>query len=124
YWDAHPGAFDVAHVARLRVRACDHADMLAAAIRAGREFFSVAEEEFAARRLVAMPRGSFEMVRRRELSSAHADAIFGTSAGEIAGPLECESGGGFDLVRVIRTGVAELGDQPTRDAVSDAVFQQ
>ena len=122
YWDAHPGAFDVAHIARLRVRRRDHADTLAAEIRRGREFYAIMEAEFSARRLMALPHSCLEAVRRRELPSAHADAIFGSASGDVAGPLEGEAG--FDLVRIIRTEIVEFDDEATRDAVSGAVFEQ
>lgn len=122
YWDAHPGAFDVAHIARLRMRTRDRAETLAAEIRRGREFYAVVEGEFSEGRLVALPHGSLEVVRRRELPSAHADVIFAAAAGEVAGPLEGAIG--FDLVRVIRTEVAAFDDEASRGALSGAVFEQ
>ena len=124
YWDAHPGAFDVAHIARLRVRTRERAEQLAAEIQGGRSFYAVLEEEFTARRLMALPRGSLEAVRRRELPPTHADAIFAVAAGEVAGPLEGETGEGFDLVRVIRTEIAGFDDTASQDALSGALFEQ
>lgn len=121
-WREHAGAFDVARIARLRVRSRDRAETLAAEIRSGREFYVVAEEEFAARRLVALPRGALQSVRRRELPPAYAEVIFATPAGEIAGPLDSEMG--FDVVRVIRTDIAAFDDDDTRDALRGAIFEQ
>jgi parvulin-like peptidyl-prolyl isomerase len=80
------------------------------------------EEEFIARRLVALPHGSVEMVRRRDLPPMHAEAIFAATAGEISGPLEADTG--FDLVRVIRSEIADFNDESSRDALSDAMFEQ
>ena len=124
YWDAHPGAFDVAHIARLRVRTRERAEQVAAEIQRGRSFYAVLEEEFTARRLVALPHGTLETVRRRELPRAHAEAIFAAAAGEVAGPLAGEPGESFDLVRVIRTEIADVEDDASRDALSGAVFEQ
>lgn len=122
YWANHPGEFDIAHIARIRVRNRDAAERLAAEFRTGRDFYMVAEEEFAARRLMAMPRGSLESVRRRELLPADADAIFSAAPGEVAGPLDAETG--LDLVRVIRTEIVSLDDDATQDAVSAAIFEE
>lgn len=121
-WHAHPGAFDVAHIARLRVRTREQAETLTAELRSGREFYAVMEREFAARRLVALSHGSFDAVRRRELPRVHADAIFAAPEGEVVGPLESESG--FDLVRIIRIEIAEFDDASSRDALNSAVFEE
>jgi hypothetical protein len=105
---------------RLRVRERDRATALAEELRGGAHFHAIMEREFAERRLVALPRGPFEAVRRSQLSSAHADAIFAAAADEVVGPLD--AAGAFDLVRIIRHETADLADVATRNAVSDAVF--
>jgi putative peptide maturation system protein len=120
HWHAHPGAFDVAHVVRLRVREQERAKQLASELRGGGDFHAIMEREFAARRLVALPHGPFEVVRRSRLSPAHAAVIFAASPGDVVGPLEGE--GGFDLVRVIEHETVDLADVATRNAVSDALF--
>jgi putative peptide maturation system protein len=122
YWDAHPGAFDVAHMVRLRVRRRAQAEALAAEIRRGRPFHAVMDEEFSEGRLVALPHGCLETTRRRTLPPAHAEAIFAAAAGDVVGPLDGEIG--FDLVRVIRIEVADFADTASRDAAGDAVFEE
>jgi len=121
YWESHPGAFDVAHVVRLRVRERGRATDLASEVRDGGDFHSIMEREFAARRLVALPHGPLEVVRRGQLSPADAALIFAAGAGEVVGPFEVE--GAFDLVRVIDHRTADLADVATRNAVSDALFE-
>ncbi|MEO8335005.1 MAG: TIGR04500 family putative peptide maturation system protein [bacterium] len=120
YWRAHPGAFDIAHVVRLRVRDRDRAEVLAVELRNGGDFYVMLEREFAARRLMALARGPLEMVRRGQLPPEHADAIFAARAGDLVGPLAGD--GVHDLVRVIRVETADFADAATRNAVSDAVF--
>ncbi len=120
YWDSHPGAFAVAHVVRLRVRDRQRAAALAAEMRDGADFYAILEREFIARRLVALPHRQLEVVRRGQLPSADADAVFASTVGAVAGPFE--TGGVFDLMRIIRHEVADLADAETRTAVSNAVF--
>lgn len=122
YWRAHAGAFDLAHIARLRVRSRDRAQMFVGQIRQGRDFYAVLEEEFTARRLVALRHGVFESVRRRELTNEHAEAIFCAGTGGVAGPLASEAG--FDIVRVTRTETASMDSDATRDAIRGALFER
>ncbi len=120
YWHAHPGAFDVAHVVRLRVREQARATALTADIHGGADFYAIMEREFVARRLVALPHGPLEIVRRGQLPPKHAEAIFAAMAGDVVGPLDGD--GVFDLVRVVRLETGDLADLATWNAVSDAIF--
>lgn len=122
YWASHPGAFDIAYVVRLRVRERERATALAVEVRGRADFHAITEREFAAHRLVALPRGPLEAVRRSQLSSAQADAIFAAMPGDVVGPFDAD--GAFDLVRIIRHETADLADVATRNAVRDAVFDE
>ncbi len=121
YADAHPRAFDVAHLARMRVRTRERAYQLAEQV-SQRGFHEVMEDEFSARRLVALRHGSLEAVRRRDISPDHAAHIFAAAARDVIGPLESDAG--FDIVRVIRIEIADPHHASTRHAVVDAMFDE
>jgi putative peptide maturation system protein len=121
YATSHARAFDVAHVARMRVRTRARADLLAAQV-AQRGFNDVMDEEFAARRLVAMRNGHLGSIRRRDLPAEQAGEVFSASAGDVIGPLE--SAEGIDLLRVIRIEVADPAQASTRHAIVDALFEE
>lgn len=122
FWHEHPGMFDVAHVARLRVRTRAHAEQLMAALAAGRDFYTVMEEEMVARRSVVLPRNPLAQLRRGDFIPEDADAIFGAAAGTVVGPLR--AGDAYDVVRVIHTQAASLGDDATETALGDAIFDE
>src|SRR5690349_14936039 len=59
YWEQHPGAFDTVHLACIRLRNCDQATQLCAAIRAGeRAFYEAAAQHFVVGTLL-VSHGSF-----------------------------------------------------------------
>lgn len=122
FWNEHPGAFDIAHVARLRVRTRAHAEQLMAALSAGREFYAVMEEELVARRLVALPHGNLSLLRRAELGAGDAEVIFNAHAGAVVGPM-C-AGDCHDIIRVIQLVPASLEDPATEMALGDAIFDE
>jgi putative peptide maturation system protein len=122
HWAVHPGAFDVARVARLRLRDRDRAERLGGELRGGREFYTAVEDEFAAGRVLDIRGGMLAVLRRHEMSAALARTVFAAAPGDVVGPIDGD--GTYDLVRVIHTEPATLDDDDTRHAVVDAIFEQ
>jgi putative peptide maturation system protein len=122
YWAAHPGAFDVAIVARLRLRDRARAQRLADELRGGQLFYAGVEDEFAAGRAMPITGGMMAVLRRHEMSPTLADAVFLATPGSVVGPIEGDDS--YDLIRVIRVGPASFGDDDTREAIIDAIFAE
>jgi putative peptide maturation system protein len=121
YWEQHPGAFDTVRLACVRLRNCEQATQLCAAIRAGeRDFYEAAAQHFVAGTLLASHGPFFATYARQALAPAQAAAVFAAAPGDIVGPLaNAES---WDIVRVLARQMAQLNDHATRELVRKAVF--
>jgi hypothetical protein len=121
YWEQHPGAFDMVHLACVRLRNRDKATHLCAAIHAGeRDFYEVAAQHFVAGTLLTSHGPFFVTYPRHALAPAQAAAVFAATPGDIVGPLaNTES---WDIVHVLARQRVQLSDNTIRELVKKAVF--
>jgi putative peptide maturation system protein len=121
YWEQHPGAFDTAHLACVRLRNHDKALQLCAAIRAGEcGFYEAAAQHFVAGTLLAGHGPFFGTYPRRALASDQAEVLFAAAPGDIVGPLANTDS--WNIVHVLARQTAQLSDDATREMVKKAVF--
>jgi putative peptide maturation system protein len=121
YFASHEREFDTARLARLAVRGEKDARRLYEKLSVDElDFFEAAQRQF----LEDAQRGTGELlvvVRREQMPTAYADAIFRAEPGELVGPFQ--NGDEYDIARVLQISRAKL-DQDTRETVKDRLFQE
>jgi putative peptide maturation system protein len=114
---ANPERFERIQVARIFLTERDAADALAGELGARpQQFLAAAQRQFLTS---AASREVFATWWRGELDAADATALFATEPGQIAPVLA--SGGGFEVVQVLRRLGAVLDDE-TRTRIDDQLF--
>jgi putative peptide maturation system protein len=121
---ARKGELDTARIARLDLPDEESARQLYERIRRGElSFYEAAEGHFVetTRRSAGPPRPLFHVIRRGQVPTALADAIFAATANEMVEPIRTAEG--CALIRVLSLTHARL-DEPTRVAVEEMLFAE
>ena len=122
YFRQHPGDFDTATIARLKVADESQSRELAEQIRSGRQdFFAAAQRRYceAVERGEASQPDLFAVVERHQTEPALRDPLFAATTGQLVGPVPVDAG--FELIRVLAIQSANLEDR-TRTAIKEILF--
>ena len=122
YFEAHQSDFETAHIARLALSTEAEAAEASHLIRSARlDFYALAEQRFVASSHDDQVRMTFDVVQRRGMSDALADAILNAAPGDVVGPVV--DGDAHVLALILSRGPAQL-DARTRAAVERVLFDQ
>jgi putative peptide maturation system protein len=121
YFTRHRRQLDAATLARVRGADRDAAHHLARRLRRSPVTMAQALEEAIVAGETASTSSEVETVRRGDLASRDARAIFAASPGAVVGPIAAVEG--WDVVRVLRVTRARL-DTPTRELITGILFDE
>lgn len=123
YFDANPGDFDTAYIARFLLPDEARAQETLERLRRGdTDFFDAAQCSFmAARHSRRADSHLFRAVRRREVPAEIGALLFESNPGSVVGPVREEEG--YAIIRVLST-VPAILDDGTRDTIKKVLFEE